>query len=61
MEDTSFIRKGLYLQGLPFYEMDIPYIQNIRYTMTQAQASLQAFPNLDTTVPITVVDKRLMR
>lgn len=61
MDDTIFIRVGLRLQGLPLYEMDIPYIQNILYTMKQAQAPLQAFPYLNTKVPITVVDKELLR
>lgn len=57
MNDANFIKQFLDLQGLPIYETDIPYIQNILYTMKQAQGSLQAFPHLNLEVPITVVDK----
>lgn len=59
MDNATFIRKDLHLQGLPVYETDIPHIQNILYKM--AQASLQVFPYLNTEVPITVVDKGLLR
>lgn len=57
MNDTSFIKQFLDLHGLPIYETNIPYIQNILYTMKQAQGSPQAFPHLNLEVPITVVDK----
>ncbi|MFD1363379.1 hypothetical protein [Lentibacillus salinarum] len=61
MEKTNMIRQGLYLQGLPVYEADIPFIHNILCTMNQAQASLTAFPHLNQEVPMTIVDKALMR
>ncbi|WP_080875220.1 hypothetical protein [Oceanobacillus timonensis] len=60
MDDANFIRQGLHLQGLPFYETDIPYIQQIRYTMYQAQTSFHAFPHLNMEIPITIVDKELL-
>ncbi|WP_100011152.1 hypothetical protein [Lentibacillus sediminis] len=58
---AHYIRQGLYNQGLPVYETDIPFIQNILYTVEQAESSLGAFPYLNQEVPITVVDKELMR
>ncbi|GAB3059058.1 hypothetical protein [Virgibacillus ainsalahensis] len=60
MNDANFIRHGLYLQGFPVYEKDIPYIQTICHTINQAQTSLHAFPHLHQQVPITIVDKELM-
>ena len=61
MDNATFIKNGLHLQGLPVYEADIPYIRNILYTMNQAQVALHASPYLNMEVPITVVDKRLLR
>lgn len=61
MNDANFIKQFLHLQGLPAYHTDIPFIQNILYTMKQAQVSLQPFTYLNIEVPITVVDKELMR
>lgn len=61
MNDVYFIKHGLQLQGVPIYENDIPYIQEILDTIHQAQASLDIVPYLNTEVPITVVDKRLIR
>lgn len=58
MED--FIRKSLYLQGLPVYEADIPYIYQLLYTINQAEGALHAFPDLNLETPITIVDKELM-
>lgn len=60
MNDISFIKQALYLQGLPFYEADIQHIHNILSTVNQAQASLKAFPDLNIEVPITIIDQRLM-
>ncbi|GEL77927.1 hypothetical protein [Tenuibacillus multivorans] len=60
MNRTDLIKQGLFLKGLPIYETDIQHIQNIHFTINQAQTPLNAFPNLNKTVPITVVDKRLM-
>ncbi|QKY71001.1 hypothetical protein [Lentibacillus sp. CBA3610] len=60
MYDATFIKQGLYLQGLPVFEDDVPYIQNTLVTINQAQEPLKSFPDLNQTVPITVVDKRLM-
>jgi len=60
MVDANFIRQGLHLQGLPIYEADIPYIQNLLCTINQAGTSLHAFPHLNMEVPITVADKELM-
>ncbi|WP_010530227.1 hypothetical protein [Lentibacillus jeotgali] len=60
MNNTHFVKQGLYLQGLPIYEGDIPYIHNTLTTINQAQVSLKAYPDLNQKVPITVVDKRLM-
>ncbi|WP_062110158.1 hypothetical protein [Bacillus niameyensis] len=61
MDNESFIRKGLHLQGLPSYEKDVPYIEDILKTMKIAENSLQAYPYLNMEVPIMVVDKELMR
>lgn len=61
MDSASLIKKGLRVQGLPVYETDIPYIENILYTMKKAETSLQAFPHLNIEVPITVADKEKMR
>lgn len=60
MDDANFIRQGLQMQGLPVYEADIPYIQQIRYTMYQAQTSLHVFPHLNMEIPMTIVDKELL-
>lgn len=60
MIDVNDIRENLHSQGLPVYETDLPFIQSIFSTMEQAQTSLQSFPYLNITVPITVVDKDLM-
>lgn len=61
MDHITFIKNGLHVQALPVYENDIPYIQNILHTVKQAQESLQAYPYLNTEVPITVVDKGLIQ
>ncbi|GAA0488728.1 hypothetical protein GCM10008986_13150 [Salinibacillus aidingensis] len=61
MIDEAFIRQGLYVQGLPVYTTDIPYIQNLLLTMNQAQTSLHVFPHLNMEVPVTVVDKEVIR
>ncbi|WP_077618632.1 hypothetical protein [Bacillus sinesaloumensis] len=61
MNNSNFIKQSLYFQGLPIYETDIPHIQRILFTVNQAQRSLYAFPNLNSKVPITIVDKRLLR
>ncbi|HLS10495.1 hypothetical protein [Lentibacillus sp.] len=61
MEEMNMIRQGLYLQGFSVYEADTSYIHNILCTMNQAQASFTAFPHLNQEVPITIVDKALMR
>ncbi|MCT1903038.1 hypothetical protein [Oceanobacillus sojae] len=60
MDDANFIRQGLHLQGLPFCETDIPYILQIRCTMTLSQNALSAFPYLNMETPITIVDKELL-
>lgn len=61
MYEAGFIKQGLYLQGLPVLEGDIPHIQNILITINSAERSLKAFPYLNQTVPITIVDKEIMR
>ena len=60
MNDPYLIKHELCAQGLPVYEGDIPYIDNILTTINQSQASLQAFPDVNNEKPITVVDRRLM-
>ncbi|MCR1832987.1 hypothetical protein NSA56_01080 [Oceanobacillus caeni] len=61
MNDPNFVKQSLYLQGLPTYEADIQHIQTILFTIDQAQSNLKKVsPNLNQTVPITVVDKRLI-
>ncbi|MBP1970477.1 hypothetical protein J2Z83_002598 [Virgibacillus natechei] len=60
MDYASFLRQSLYLQGLPIYEADLPYIHHILYTINEAEAPLKAFPELNVEVPITIVDKELM-
>ncbi|WP_163971838.1 hypothetical protein [Oceanobacillus halotolerans] len=60
MRYTNCLKQELYLQGLPIYEADIPYIHNILYTINLAQTSTDAFPHLNKEIPITVVDKELM-
>lgn len=60
MVDVNNIRENLRSQRLRVYETDLPFIQGILLTMEQAQKPLQALPNLNMEVPITVVDKDLM-
>lgn len=61
MNNTEFIKNGLYIQHLPVIESDIPYIKDILGTVEQSQMALQSFPYLSLEVPITIVDKRLLR
>ncbi|WP_010093533.1 hypothetical protein [Ornithinibacillus scapharcae] len=61
MNDTTLIQERLHLQGLPVYPSDIAYIQSTLNTLLHAQNSLLAFPNINTEVPITVVEKRLLQ
>ncbi|RKQ28180.1 hypothetical protein [Oceanobacillus halophilus] len=61
MCNINFIKQGLYVQNLPIYEADIPYIQDMLHTIQQAQLALEAFPHLHDEVPITIVDKGLIR
>ncbi|MCC3358291.1 hypothetical protein [Bacillus sp. REN16] len=61
MNTSNFIKQSLYFQGLPIYDTDISHIQMILFTVNQAQRSLNTFPNLNAKVPITIVDKRLLR
>lgn len=61
MYDSHLIRERLYLQGIPTYEADIPYIQLLLHTVTQAQLALNQFPNLNQETPITIFDKGLIR
>ncbi|MBY0095723.1 hypothetical protein [Mesobacillus maritimus] len=60
MEVQEYIRYSLALQGIDVYESDLPYIHNLLFTMNQAQVPLQAFP-LNKEVPITVVDKGMLK
>jgi len=60
MNDEDFIKQNLYLQALPVYEADIPYIHQILYTVNQAEKILHVYPNLNQKDPITIVDKELM-
>ncbi|MFC5465116.1 hypothetical protein [Lederbergia graminis] len=61
MNDDSFIKQKLSMQGLPIHEADIPHIYNILSTINHASSSLHLFPQLNKKVPITIVDKRLMQ
>ncbi|MFD1851437.1 hypothetical protein [Oceanobacillus bengalensis] len=61
MNYEDFIRKSLSLQALPVYKTDIPYIHQILYTMNQAERQLQAFPRLNLEIPITIVDKKVLK
>lgn len=60
MNSEIFIKQGLHLQGLPIYEIDVPYIRDILYNINKAEIATTAFPYLNEEVPITVVDKGLM-
>lgn len=60
MNSQIFIVQGLYLQGLPMYEIDLPYIRDILYNINQAEMATTAFPYLNEEIPITIVDKGLM-
>lgn len=60
MNDTHCLKRGLYVQGLPIYEADLPYISNILSTIKQTEASTDMFPDLNAEVPIVVVDKELL-
>ncbi|WP_085993097.1 hypothetical protein [Oceanobacillus senegalensis] len=60
MYNKNFIKQSLSSQNLPFHETDLQHIQNILVTVNKAQESLKAFPYLNNTVPITIIDKRLM-
>lgn len=61
MIHESYVRQGLYLQGLPVYETDIPFILQILSTIHEAEIQLQAFPNVNTETPITIVDKAVLK
>lgn len=61
MIHESYVRQGLYLQSLPVYERDIPFILQILSTILEAQVQLQVFPNLNTETPITIVDKAVLK
>lgn len=61
MNDIELIKQNLHEQSLPVYEIEIPYIQNTLFLIKQAKAPLKTFPYLNTEVPITVVDKELLR
>lgn len=58
-QKKQFISYQLQIQGLPAKETDLPYIQDLLYTVRKAQHSLNAFPGINQVVPITVVDKRV--
>lgn len=60
MNKVEFIRKGLTLQNLPVYEIDLPFIQFLLNTVMKAQSATHAFPHLYQEVPITIVDKELL-
>lgn len=60
MNVINFIREGLYYQGIPVYETDIPSIYNILATINQSQAALHAFPDLYKEIPLTIFDKGLL-
>ncbi|GAB2574077.1 hypothetical protein [Gracilibacillus alcaliphilus] len=60
MDDANVVKQSLHVQGLPIFETDIPYIQNICYTINQAQLSIHALPHLNMETPITVLDKGLI-
>lgn len=61
MNDVNSIKQRLHSQRLPFYESDIQHIQNTLFIINYAEQSLQAFPHLNKKVPITIVDKRIIR
>mgnify|MGYP001363698448 CR=1 FL=1 len=61
MFDPTFVRQGLYLQQLPVYESEIPYIIHQLGTVQQAKLALKYFPHLNEEVPITIVDKERMQ
>lgn len=54
---TSCIRQNLYINGMPFYENEIPYIHNMLYTINSSNSALKAYPSLNQQVPITIFDK----
>lgn len=60
MDYEKYLRQGLYLQGIPVYDTDIPYIRSILSTINQTQAPLKAFPYLNKEMPIKVVDKEVL-
>ena len=59
--NEGFIKESLAMQGLPNYDSDIPFIKQTLHTVNQAKIPLKQFPDLKTEVPITIVDKELMR
>jgi len=61
MKDVTYIKQELFLQGLPVCEADLPYIHNIMNTINLAQTALISYCDLNSVVPITVVDKELIR
>lgn len=58
MNDSSFVKQSLCLQGLPAYDNDIHHILSILNTIHHAESSFKVSPNL--TVPLTVPEKRLL-
>lgn len=61
MQSEVFIKQGLRQQGLPIYEIDLPYIRDILNNINQAELAAAAFPYLNEEIPITIVDKGVMR
>ena len=61
MDGKIFVKESLKIQGLPIYEIDIPYILDTLHTINASQRSLNAYPYLNEEIPITIVDKGMMK
>ncbi|GAE33972.1 hypothetical protein [Halalkalibacter akibai] len=61
MDFADFIRKNLYLDAIPVAEADIPFIQQVLYSVYQAQTAVWTQRDLKDEVPITIVDSELIQ
>lgn len=58
---AQFIRQSLVQHGIPIIEKDIPYIQHIIETVSEAAPAMESVPDLHKAPPILVVDKQVIQ
>lgn len=55
------IQEQLKLYGIPVIETDLPYIQQLQYTVQEAHKPVEARTNLHKEVPLVVVDPEVIQ